>query len=105
MGLFFLVIIYKHFADVEPQPPKEGEKEKRPVIIAITGRYKDIIQPMQACGDLPPADGFVSVKNLFDKLIIIRIFTLKVELISITITVKNSNQCLDIIIRFRTIDL
>jgi hypothetical protein len=94
-----LVIIHRHFTDVELQPPKEGEKEKRPVIIAITGRCKDIIQPMQACGDLPPADGFVGIKNLFDKLIIIRIFTVKFELISVTITVKNSNQCLDIIIR------
>jgi hypothetical protein len=84
---------------------KGGKKEKRPVIIAITGRYKEIMQPMQARGDLPPADSFVGVKNLFHKLIIIRIFTVKVELISITITVKNPNQCLDIIIRLRTIDL
>jgi hypothetical protein len=78
---------------------QEGEKEKRPVISAITGRYKEIIQPMLARGDLPPANSFVGIKNLFDKLIIIRIFSVKAELISITITVKDANQCLDIIIR------
>ncbi len=55
--------------------------------------------------NLPPADGLVGGKYLFDQDIVVRVTIVKIKFIGITITVENLNQGLDVIIGLRTVYL